>query len=289
LLRQDQTSAVAIVFGRQSATRIRHAGAGGRADSEKVSHFEIAPYCHLTTELVGGQLHISASPQRPWLVESLASDLHDAATLTRPWLQCVRDAPAVFTLPPGRGVTLASLWLDLTVDQRAGVTVSLLRTLLPVWPRSLFPLSAVLADERSGLSLVPPLPRCVEGASKTWSEWQFDDYPIGGMSEVLAHKLTFTLLRLLAEVPLTSLFSLRSSTPPLPSSRAAWLKPLDALTTEALEELEQKREPAADGVTRWAAALAVLEDQYQQSAAGSLGELVTQRWPKVDPSSRWGS
>ena len=159
-----------------------------------MSQFEVAPYVSLDTEVVDGRFQVSAAAHLPWLVEQLALDLADAPTQA-PWLRRVPNTLGNFVMPEAPGVTLAAIWLRLSVDQRAGVTVGLLKTLQPIRPRSLFPLSAVLVDEAGGISPVPPFRRCVDGASKTWHPWQFDEYPIGGVSGEVTQNMAFTMMR----------------------------------------------------------------------------------------------
>lgn len=255
-----------------------------------MSHLAVAPFLWVDTDCSDdGRLTISCNSNNVWVAETLAHDLKGSAGLRPPWLpRLSNDTPnsAVFQLPPGPGVTLRALWPSLSVDERAGLTVSLLKTLTRAWPFGLLPRSGVLCDAEGVLWLSPPLRASVNGASKTWDEWQFDEYAIGGMNTTLTQSLAFTLMRLVGEVKLSEFYSLRTSPMIAPSSRVAWLRPLDALVTEANEDLLQKWDAAADCQARWASALAVLEDQYQASAPG-LGELVARAWPAVEPASRW--
>lgn len=251
-------------------------------------HLEVAPFLGLQTVLMEeGQLRVSCV--RPdWLVESLTEDLARSAGLDAPWLPRLVSSPAAVTfgLPRGHGVTLSALWPTLGVEERGFVTVSLLNTMMRAWPVSLFPRSGVLCDAEGALWLVPPFSRCVDGASKTWDEWQFDEYAIGGMSGELTQTLALTLTRLLLEAPLHAVFSLRANRTPVPSSRVASLGALDQLVAQAMDELAHQRAPAEGSREAWASVLAVLEDQFQQGSGG-LGALVARAWPDAAVGSRW--
>lgn len=255
-----------------------------------VGHLDVAPFLNLeTARSADGQLRISCAPHSSWLVGSLRDDLTRTAGLPPPWLPRLSTGPepsAVFALPWERGVTLRALWPTLGLEERAWVTLALLKTLLRVGPVSLFPRSSVLCDSEGLLWLVPPLRACAEGASKTWDQWQFDEYGIGGMRAELPQTLALTLTRLLLEGTLPELLSLRTSRPALPSEKLPWLAPLDVLVAETWSALLEQRPPAADLTARWAATIAVLEDQHQASAP-SLATLVSRAWPATDLLARW--
>lgn len=250
----------------------------------------MAPFLGLDTDRsANGQLRISCAPHLTWLAGSLREDLARSAGLPPPWLPRLSTGPepsALFALPWERGVTLRALWPTLSLTEQAWVTLTLLKTLLRVGPLSLFPRSGVLCDSEGLMWLVPPLRACAEGASKTWDEWQFDEYGLGGLGEELPQTLAVTLTRLLLDGSLPALLSLRSSRPPLPSEKLPWLAPLDPLVTETWSALLEKRPPAAELTARWAATLAVLEDQHQASAP-SLATLVARAWPATDLLARW--
>lgn len=253
-----------------------------------MSHLAVAPFLWLDTDCAEGRLTVSCSSDNASIAETIAVDLAESAALSAPWLPRLSStrSSAVFQLPAGRGVTMGALWPSLSIDQRAGLTISLLKTLMRAWPFGLLPRSGVLCDAEGVLWLSPPFRRSVDGAAKTWEEWQFEEYAIGGLGVGLTQSLSFPLMRLVCEVPVIGFYTLRGSPMVAPSSRVSWLRPLDALVAEANEVLLKKRQPAADAESRWAAALAVLEDQYQASAPG-LGELVARAWPTVPPQSRW--
>lgn len=178
------------------------------------------------------------------------------------------------------------LWLD-TDSAEGRLTVSCSTNDSWVAETLALDLAETVGLKQSGvLWLSPPFRRSVDGAAKTWDEWQFDEYAIGGMGTTLTQSLAFTLMRLVAEVKLSAFYSLRTSPMLAPSSKVAWLRPLDALVVEANEDLLQKWQAAADCEARWVSALAVLEDQYQASAP-ALGELVARAWPTVEPQWRW--
>lgn len=254
-----------------------------------MSFLGVAPYLSLDTAVEGGALRVSGGLSADWFVRSLESDLAESAGLKPPWLPRTRSerTSAEFALPEG-GVTLPGLWATLSLDQQAGVTLSLLKTLTRAWPVSMFPRSGVLCGTDGVLWLVPPFRTLVDGASKTWDDFQFDEYCLGGMSKELTHGLALTLQRLLVRVPLYEFFQLGTLTPALPSSKVAWLSPLDELVSAANDELWNKRAPAPGAADQWASTLAVLEDQHQQSSALTLGELVKRAWPRVDEAWRWG-
>lgn len=255
-----------------------------------VGHLDVAPFIQLESDQsADGQLRISCAPHLSWLVGSLREDLSRTAGLASPWLPRIHtgtEPSAVFALPWERGVTLRALWPTLSLEERAWVTVALLKTLLRAGPVTLFPRSGVLCDSEGLLWLVPPFRECAEGASKTWDQWQFDEYGIGGLRPEMPQTLTFTLTRLLLESSLPQLLSLRTERPPLPSEKVAWLAPLDPLVMETWASLLDKRPTADDLTERWAATLAVMEDQHQASAP-SLATLVARAWPVTDLLARW--
>ena len=254
---------------------------------------DAVPFLGLRAETsLDGRLGITAAFQTDWLRENLRADLEDAATLRAPWLPRLESGAtpspwAIYALPRVQGVTLAALWPTLDPDERGLLTISLLKTLTQVGPLPLFPRSGVLCDAAGQLWLVPPFKRCVDGASKTWDPWHFEEYALGGFSGELTHALTITLCRLLLEVPLTELYSLRTSPTPVPSRRLGWLHPLDALVAEAVDELITRRPASMDATPRWQATLTVLEDHCQQTAPLGLGALVARAWPAAAQRHRW--
>ena len=255
-----------------------------------VGHLDVAPFIQLGCDRsADGQLRISCAPHLTWLAGKLREDLARTAGLPPPWLPRLQTGPepsALFALPWERGVTLRALWPTLSLEERAWVTIALLKTLLRAGPVTLFPRSGVLCDSEGLLWLVPPFRECAENASKTWDEWQLDEYGIGGMRPEMPQTLGITLMRLLLDCSLAQLLSLRTERPPLPSAKLAWLAPLDPLVTETWASLLDKR-PCADDLTeRWSATLAVMEDQHQASAP-SLATLVARAWPATDLLARW--
>jgi hypothetical protein len=251
---------------------------------------DVVPFLGLLAQTSADRrLRISAAMQTDWLLENLREDFAGAAGLASPWLTRLElgTSWATYALPSAPGVTLSSLWRTLGPDERGWLTISLLKTLLPAGPVPMHPRSGVLCDARGQLWLVPPFRRCVEGASKTWDPWHFEEYALGGFSEVPTHGLAITLCRLLLEVPLTELYSLRTSPTPVPSARLAWLAPLDPLVAEAIDDLVARRPPSPTAASRWAATLAVLEDQCQQGASSGLGALVSRAWPSTPQRHRW--
>lgn len=234
-------------------------------------------------------LRVSVASPGAWYEISLERDLAESAGLTTPWLPRIKSerTSAEFSLP-GKGVTLNALWPTLSVDQQAGAALSLLKTMTRAWPMSMFPRSGVLCGTDGVMWLVPPFKKLVDGAAKTWDDFQFDEYCIGGISGELTHGLAITLQRLLARLPLNEFFLMRTLTPRPPSLTVAWLRPLDELVMRVNDELLNKKTPQPDAKDRWASTLAVLEDQYQQTSPTSLGELVERAWPQVEPVSRWG-
>lgn len=255
-----------------------------------VGHLDVAPFLGLDTDRsANGQLKISCAPHRAWLAENLREDLARTAGLPPPWLPRLSTGPepsAIFGLPWERGVTLRALWPTLSLTEQALVTLALLKTLLRVGPVTLFPRSGVLCDSEGLMWLVPPFRTCADGASKTWDEWQFDEYGIGGMHDELPQTLAITLTRLLLDGSLPAMLSLRTARPALPSAKVQWLAPLDPLLTETWSALLDKRPPAGDLTARWTATIAVLEDQHQASAP-SLATLVSRAWPATDLLARW--
>ena len=253
-----------------------------------MKHLGVAPYLSVNTDVEGEVLRVSADGASEWFVQALEYDLAETAELKAPWLERSKSSrtSAEFVLPK-RGVTLSALWRGLSVDQQAGLTVTVLKTLSRVGPISMFPRSGVLLDTNGGLSLVPPFATLVSGAAKTWDDFQFDEYCIGGPSDEVTHCLAFTLQRLLTRLPLHEFFMLRTLTPQPPSMTVPWLRPLDELVAHANDEFVNKRAPASGASERWAATLAVLEDQFQQSTPLSL--LVERAWPQVNEEARWGA
>jgi hypothetical protein len=252
-----------------------------------VSFLSVAPYLGIQTDVHEGALRVYGG-RTPWVSEHLAYDLEEAAELKPPWLRLKTRFNGFHFELPERGVTLRALWPLLSLNSQAGLTLSLLKTMMRAWPVSMFPRSGVLCDTEGRLSLVPPFRTLVEGAAKTWDDFQFDEYCIGGLGEELTHGLAITLQRLLARLPLNEFFLMRRLAPQPPSASVAWLRPLDELVARANDELLNKRTPSPDARDRWVSTLAVLEDQYQQSSPTSLAELVELAWPQVEAESRWG-
>jgi len=251
---------------------------------------DVVPFLGLLAQTSADRrLRISAALQTDWLLENLREDFASTAGLGSPWLTRLERGTtwAIYALPSAPGVTLSSLWRTLGPDERGWLTVSLLKVLLRAGTHSMLPRSGVLCDTQGQLWLVPPFRHLVDGASKTWDPWHFEEYALGGFSDVATHGLTVTLCRLLLEVPLTELYSLRTSPTPVPSARLDWLAPLDPLVAEAIDDLVSRRPPSATAASRWAATLAVLEDQCQQGSPAGLGALVARAWPSTAQRHRW--
>lgn len=252
-----------------------------------MSVLSVAPYLGIQTDVHEGRLRVYGGHTH-WVSERLAYDLEESGALKPPWLLLKSRFNGFHFELPKRGVTLRALWPLLSLNSQAGLTLSLLKTMMRAWPVSMFPRSGVLCDTEGQLSLVPPFSTLVEGAAKTWDDFQFDEYCIGGIGQELTHGLAITLQRVLASLPLNEFFLMRRLTPQPPSLTVAWLSPLDELVARANDELLNKRAPPPDAKDRWASTLAVLEDQYQQSSPTSLAALVERAWPQVEPESRWG-
>jgi hypothetical protein len=254
-----------------------------------VSDLNLAPWLGLRFGCAAGVLYVNVAYDTSWVREGLNQDLAASANRKSPWLRAIEIhySSARFALP-GRGVTLRALWPLLSPESQAGLTLNLLKTMMRAWPVSMFPRSSVLCDTQGQLSLVPSFSTLVEGAAKTWDDFQFDEYCIGGLGEELTHGLAITLQRLLARLPLNEFFLMRRLTPQPPSLTVAWLRPLDELVARANDELLNRRPPLNDARERWASTLAVLEDQYQQASSAGLAELVERAWTQVEPDSRWG-
>lgn len=218
--------------------------------------------------------------------------LHDVPpmrALTSPWLQTRRlslsEVPWVeFTLPEPGGVTFGALWKHCGDEVKPLLLVRLLSTLAQVEGSFMLPRSAVLCDARGGMHLVPQLTTAVEGAAKTWDEYQFDEYCLGAGFTSMTQNLAVAAARL-SVLRMNQLYFPEATFPKL-SSRFPSLGPLDALIESGLARFGRNPLEPQHEVREWKTTLAVLGDALEGNV-GSLAQQVTALWPMAHEEERW--
>lgn len=264
-------------------------GVAAFCEDEPVSALQVTPFLWLDAEAFDGVLRIGHSAGYEPVRDGLRQDLIALRALGGPWL-----APRDFDfgldpwlelrLPSARGLTFGAAWSTVPA-QRPLLLVTLLRLLAQWGSVPMLARNNVLLTDEGTLALVPPFTTLVESASRTWDEWQFDEYCIAGVNDDLPQALALTCLRF-AGLRTLDAFNLKSA-PPSPVSMT-WpsLEPLDALVGTAVADLKQARRSAPGSRAQWLAALTVLEDAL--ASRGPLSTVVARGWKAAPPVSRWG-
>ena len=217
--------------------------------------------------------------------------LHDVPpmrALKAPWLSTkgvsLSEVPWVeFALPESGGVTFGALWKHCGDDVKPMLLVRLLTTLAQTAGAFMLPRSGVLCDQRGGMHLVPQLTSAVEGAAKTWDEYQFDEYCIGAGFISMTQNLAVAAARL-SMLRVNQLYFREGNFPRL-SSRFASLEPLDLLVESGLARFGRNPLEPQHEVSEWKTTLAVLGDALE-GRIGSLAQQVSALWPIAHEEER---